>query len=87
MNPLLLQLFFTVLWAGQNFTNEQIPFRQKVTLDPLACYETNGNNDYDCKIIGFLPGQDKELVFLQTDWHEKLNLKAGEEKRFIIKNN
>ena len=76
MNRLLLQLFFTILLAGQNFASEPLPFRQKVTLDRLVCYEANGNNNYDWEIIGFLPGQEKELVSIQVDQNKKLDIPA-----------
>ena len=76
MNRLLLQLFFTILLAGQNFASEPLPFRQKVTLDRLVCYEANSNNDYAWEIIGFLPGQEKELVSIQVDQNKKLNIPA-----------
>ena len=74
MNHLLLQLFFTIILAGQSFANEPLPFLQKVTLDRLTCYEVNGNNDYDWEIVEFLPRQEKELVSPKVDQNKKLNV-------------
>ena len=74
MNHLVLQLFFAIILAGQNFANASLPFQQEVTLNRLVRYQDNGNNTYDLEIVGLLPRQEKELVSKQVDQDKKFNI-------------